>query len=246
MLACIYNEPFELPTVYHFQDLARIADFYSALPVVSRALDGAFFRSPTLLDSMRYWPVEYLILARKLRHKALYKEIMVLAAAQWRSINQTEMLDDYPEVRIQAIITNAGILDKLDLANREFLKITKAAKGQDARPWHPVILNRLQSHATSIPSDQLPQYYRMLYEDKFEITENDIKPAFSKVSSSTLQTWSREAGTVVRGILEPLMKNNLTIDQSKDSPGRGRFSNYFLCGEILDEDLPWDVTEKEW
>jgi hypothetical protein len=46
MLESMYGKPFELQNLEALQTLARLADFYGALPVISTALDGALLRSP--------------------------------------------------------------------------------------------------------------------------------------------------------------------------------------------------------
>jgi hypothetical protein len=45
-----------------------------------------------------------------------------------------------------------------------------------------------------------------------------------------------------------LLRNNLVLDRSPRSPGETdeEDEEYFLCGEIEDEDLPWDLEEVDW
>jgi hypothetical protein len=70
-------------------------------------------------------------------------------------------------------------------------------------------------------SISLPVYYRSLY-DLSDRGESPFKP------------W-----------LEPIFSNNLTLIRDAEA-GKGLFKNYFLCAEIGDEDLPWDINEEEW
>lgn len=45
------------------------------------------------------------------------------------------------------------------------------------------------------------------------------------------------------------LENNLQIDKSSSNVAGERwleYSGHFLCAEVQDEDLPWDVIETEW
>lgn len=46
--------------------------------------------------------------------------------------------------------------------------------------------------------------------------------------------------------LELLLKNNLTFGKCGPWIGRDSDGLHFLCGEIKDEDLPWDVDEVDF
>jgi hypothetical protein len=37
-----------------------------------------------------------------------------------------------------------------------------------------------------------------------------------------------------------ILRHNLTLTRNADA-GKGRFEDYFLCNNIEDEDLPWDI-----
>lgn len=46
----------------------------------------------------------------------------------------------------------------------------------------------------------------------------------------------------------PCLRNNLIFEGTKiEDVDEGRWTDsFFLCAEIADENLPWDMTEKEW
>ena len=54
-----------------------------------------------------------------------------------------------------------------------------------------------------------------------------------------------EATNSVHKRLNLLMENHLLLDHSGYGAGQGRFT-YFLCTELADEDLPWDIDQFEW
>jgi hypothetical protein len=44
-----------------------------------------------------------------------------------------------------------------------------------------------------------------------------------------------------------LLENNLTFDRSHHAPGMvGCYKHTFLCTDIKDENLPWNITETDW
>jgi hypothetical protein len=77
------------------------------------------------------------------------------------------------------------------------------------------------SNTTGPQSISLPFYYRKLYN----------------------VSWKGESP--FKHLLEPIFGNNLPLRREAEA-GKGPFKNHFLCGEIADEDLPWDMTEEKW
>lgn len=45
--------------------------------------------------------------------------------------------------------------------------------------------------------------------------------------------------------MEPILRNNLKLDTSRIEPGEGKYSEFFFCADIEDDDLPWDHSE-DW
>ncbi len=43
-----------------------------------------------------------------------------------------------------------------------------------------------------------------------------------------------------------LLTNNLVLHGRDYLAGEGDYQDWFLCAEISDEDLPWDITQTEW
>jgi hypothetical protein len=48
-----------------------------------------------------------------------------------------------------------------------------------------------------------------------------------------------------------VLRNRLILNKDDESPGDGRDSvgelqDFFFCGELADEDIPWDITETDW
>lgn len=70
---------------------------------------------------------------------------------------------------------------------------------------------------------RLPEYYRKLYTYLGRGIPDSYEP-----------------------LLKPLVKNNLCLDRSGEVSGQGSYAQYFLCADISDEDLPWNVHQDDW
>ncbi|KAG4428677.1 hypothetical protein IFR05_015842 [Cadophora sp. M221] len=68
----------------------------------------------------------------------------------------------------------------------------------------------------------LPGYYRKMY---------------AKFTTGPVQT------SHLKNILIPLFRNNLSLSTAAVS-GEGAYIDCFLCVDVDDEDLPWDVLEE--
>lgn len=91
----------------------------------------------------------------------------------------------------------------------------------------------------------LARYYRCLYEKIFEISDAHTlhqSPADRKKSSDM-------AAKSIRAALKPLFVKNLLLERSEEGSGEkgSRYEDCFLCAEEMkNEDLPWDLSERDW
>lgn len=122
----MYHRPITVESFYEFQDTVRLADFYCALPILSASIDTLLAnlivppgwkthdisrdRRTVIGKWMQYHGPEMLIMANRLRHKALFKDALVFVVAMWQSSsrifdetqdetwNWTKKLEDHPKV----------------------------------------------------------------------------------------------------------------------------------------------------
>lgn len=120
--------------------------------------------------------------------------------------------------KLRALVTKArqGVLATIGTAHNNVM--TATLRNTSAR----LLLNRMYE---DIPAhNTLPQYYYEVH--KLNVGIYIFTPYFGDVSS--------------------LMVNNLRLVRDSVSPEQGSHSHYFLCGEVSDEDLPWDTTQLDW
>lgn len=72
----------------------------------------------------------------------------------------------------------------------------------------------------------MPAYFRTLSEQN-DVKNNNTVPGFKE-------------------ILEPILENNLVLGMQSARVGEGALKDTFLCADVFDEDLPWDVNALEW
>ncbi|CAG8959312.1 hypothetical protein HYFRA_00013082 [Hymenoscyphus fraxineus] len=83
LLSAIYGEPYHLRDVDQFAELTNLAEYYLALPAVSRSLDGLFHRCPEFTELVEFESLRLLPLAAKLKHAVLFKDCVLFLAAPY-------------------------------------------------------------------------------------------------------------------------------------------------------------------
>jgi hypothetical protein len=93
--------------------MTLLADYYCALPILSRTLTRAFPLSPTFVDDIKDYAERILPIAAKLRHAVLFRECIVFLAGDWlEGPNQAIEVADH---KLSKIARNAshGIAAKI-------------------------------------------------------------------------------------------------------------------------------------
>jgi hypothetical protein len=199
--------------------MTSLADYYRALPALSRSLYKAFAQK-----TFNVWECEpenlskVLNAAIKLRHPDLFRECIVFLAGEW---DTEPVLSRYDE-RIRKLITAARnrIGYNIAQAEKQILRLTAQS-------------NHLQTEINKvklISCLSFPEYYRNL-----------------KDGQGTYDTCNYgDEREEVEDILDTVLENNLKFGGSKCLSGKEPFENYFLCATVDDDDLPWDRSQNDW
>ena len=84
-LSSLYNRFYKLEDRQQLILMTKVADYYCALPALSRTIDGALYRSPDVfIRRMKDNTCEFLAAAEKLRNPALFKDCLLLSTGPWR------------------------------------------------------------------------------------------------------------------------------------------------------------------
>ena len=194
--------------------------------MMSHALDATIGRQEFSFYNLNDDPCGMLEVATLLRHPRLFRECLILSLNPWSSpryktLTNTKLreLASNAQERIKAIVadTEKNILNAVDAMGK-------------VDPGLKVEMKKYLSKAKYLCRQKegepfhLPAYYRTL---------SDYKPG------------RRPGRYPFKHLLSAVLKNNLTLNTTY-AAGLILCSDYFLCGSILDNELPWTQEDKDW
>lgn len=197
-----------------------MADYYLALPILSYSLNGALFNSDSLIDELEESGPRILPTAAKLRNSLLFRECLVLATSL---SNEKKISSSIEDPKLLKVVLNAyrRVASKvLELQH----SITSAAVYsrlgcQDTSLSDAIDIASEETYDRYREEVALPHYFRTLW--KVGLFE-DLDDQFKEI-----------------------LRNKLVLVRIVPDE-EGLYSGQFLCAEIDDEDLPWDIKETQW
>jgi hypothetical protein len=226
MLCAIYHKPYKIDNCAELTSLTSLADYYCALPIVSRTLDSAFYISPNFDRILLHDPCEVFTAAAKLRNAMLFRDSLIFVTGPW-SDPAYETLSD-PKLKKIARRAWAEVAAKVGEAEgtitpRRLYEATAVnGSGYIEEAYFWVAVNN--AHFAETDETCLPSIYQDLYAFDLKEENNFFVP-----------------------ILRELLENKLVLEgRGSKLLSHGILIGYFLCAEIEDEDLPWDVNEIDW
>lgn len=73
----MYLKPYLIEDYHTLKMVTNLAEYYCALPILSRTLDAVFLRSPGLVDEINDNTCKIFQLATKLRNELLFRESLI-------------------------------------------------------------------------------------------------------------------------------------------------------------------------
>jgi hypothetical protein len=244
LLRAIYNQPY-IVTPSSLIAVTELADYYCALPVLSRSLDGAFFRNTNFINELfcALSPIcigNLLYAAIKLRHPPLYRDCLAISIGPWHDPFFHGFADRKMEHASERLYNQVGA------------QVAKV---------HLNLLAYCTEHSSEFDSDvdrdHASHFWQKLRDMGREVREReeDIQISLGggpRNASLSLPTLYREVydtelshNTPITVIVSDLMGGNLMLDRSLLG-GLSDCRDHFLCGWVEDEDLPWDPAENDW
>ncbi|CAG8956669.1 hypothetical protein HYFRA_00012213 [Hymenoscyphus fraxineus] len=245
VFSAIYNKDFAITSVEEILDAIRVANYLQIKPLFSKALDRVFRRRPErtsdgqeiqFADLITKAPFIMLLVAKHLHNRVLFNDALVHSVATWPSIKKQFENADAEDMKL------VGDLMKTTLAGYEKLQgkvvsamqiVLKACGEKDG------VCEHLRACADSLneksPVTSNAHYYRQIL-NRLEKNLDDHQ----KHQNCGFKNAKRA--------LEGLLKSNLKIGDkafhNRTRAGVGAYQRKFLCAEIYDKDLPWDVNEQ--
>jgi hypothetical protein len=255
LLNAMYSKPTVIEDSRELHDMTRLADFYCALPVLSTSLYISLLNSPKFLDDIcslstaayhkrpirdtrilgasppivtefpPNHPVSLLKLAAKLRHPILFREMMVYVVSLWES-NRSIW---------EPAIKDAGLDDVL-------AKAYHAVHHLQASVFFGIFRGAVDDEAWRVKVYEVASQLEPLMATKKQMEMG----FFCDRLRDQLTDFESEVKLEVSQMLCALMKNNLVLNKGICMPGYGDYFHQYLCAEVKDEDLPWDLEETDW
>lgn len=218
-LQALYAKPWDIPDIASLQLLIDFADYYCALPVISRSLSNVLLHG-TIRSAIRFWNVSQLPtllnLSYKLRHRELFSDSVVAMAGKREDFRHTWRSPVTWNMHHEILRCISKVSEEIDTI---VSRVHQSVMGQFS---DNVTIRRVLAEITQF--DSLPEYYGNLFEQESEGDNFGIREA-----------------------IKPMLSKNLVLDPSEDEPGRdGFYLDFFLCGRLEETDLPWDPTQEDW
>lgn len=116
LLLALYGRPYVLGELEEFEQLVALADYYCALPAVSRTLGTSLMDSPYLVSNLETDVSQFLPLATKLHHRGLFVECVIWLCSEWDGdlsfLKITQLFED-PKLKTVLKRSHKDILSRI-------------------------------------------------------------------------------------------------------------------------------------
>lgn len=233
LICAIYNSPYLINTIYELRRLTELAEYYLCRQSVSNSIDRGLIGSDLGNYMLVHGSCETAELAIRLRHEGLLKASLIMIQNPW-----IETSDFHHELRNEkaqeaAFKLSGRLQARMGRTTMHLLyelsNMARLNPQVHQEMWAFMQQAATQSSITVENSEgpNLPcgaKYYRLL--ERFTATDG----------SQPFQTLIQRSGLTNNDMeLFPLFTSGVPGDEDK-----------FYCGEIPEEDLPWDTNDLDW
>ncbi|KAF7911437.1 uncharacterized protein EAF01_002944 [Botrytis porri] len=243
-IGTFYGKSWVIKNTEALQLVTELADYYCALPVVSKSLHGAFFRSPEFSKRIFFSnKLTLLNLAFRLRSPELFRECMICLVGRWQDHTCQYPIESQPEMLYNPKLTNRKLNElAIKLHNQICIKVSATQR-------QIVFHCQVKPNALGIKAK-----IERSYLDKMKRRETEKGVYGGQVSlPEYFQTFGEDSSGIFALAVSDILKNELIFNKSLRAgdilfPGKTQndIQAHFLCAEIKDEDLPWDLNETDW
>ncbi|KAL2063703.1 hypothetical protein VTL71DRAFT_5508 [Oculimacula yallundae] len=223
LLCAMYHKKYTITSLRELSDMTRLADFYCCLPMFSSSLYSALWHSPLLIAEIPSNSNSTLILAQKLRHPLLFREALIHVVCQWKGYSR--FLEGHYGLVCAVTSAYNRVCERLLAANQELFLAMNL--GGQVREDICAATNDIER--SELPS-QNAHFYRHLY-NQWEIEQEDGMQSLMES-------------------MRALLENNLVLERNLERnmglAGEDGYKHGFLCAEISDSELPWNMEEDDW
>jgi len=230
LLRAIYTQPSDVDCEILIA-MTDLADYYCALPILSRALNSALLKvnfTYELLDN----PLELLSTSIKLRNPLLFKDCLNISLGPWDNPVFTSFTD--PKIVELAKKAYDQISNNIKEINEAFHEFSTRSKYNSGITW-------------TLARDLRGEFAECAKIVRWSL-ENEGKEWSTSALPQIYQTFCRSdfgRRFPLTYMIRKVLENNMTLGKRLVA-GQDQCWDRFLCAEIDDRDLPWDRTQEDW
>lgn len=209
-----------------------MADYYCALPLISRSLHGAFFSSPDFDKEIFFSPGKieaYLEVAVKLRSPEIFRECMICFVGNFREgfANHTGRL--VTEIAYHPNLADPKLEDlAIQLHNQLCYKICAT----QCQLLYASQVPEQQKQKLGIEKQFLDKNRRRNIRERSKVSLPEYFQAFNEAPLATPNQ------VHLKSAVADILKNLLPFNKSLRAGSQASGDAYFFCSEITDQDLP--------
>ncbi len=222
-MCALYIRPYTINEAEEVVRMAELADYYRVLRVVSHSLNEPMRDHVPLGFAVMDDPDKFIKIGVKLRNYLLFKDSFIMRLGPW--VDQATDRCEWESARFAKLAERVHnrIGGSIAFIHSCLLAEIKRNKGNNEtmkRCLADYAESGLLQGVGGLLS--LPRYYQAIYD-----------------------TQSPDGSSLFESDLEPLMSNRLELIKWIKA-GEGAYKDWFLCGKIEDDELPWDIEEEDW
>jgi hypothetical protein len=240
LLAAMYRIDFPI-AASEIKLLIAMADFYRALPTLSKAMTEAIRASSHFSKHLGDFAWELLEPAKRLRNQLLFHECYVHAAGKlanglWVDYNTGNRIKKHEDPTINHVLSK-GVFEiccKVRDVERKLFVFDQMHDTSIPNPLASMNILAGDPFARKVLSWSQTDYWALLLNLRADLMEQIVNHGNKSEAH-------RQCYVVIQ---ELFMKNSLRLGKHLSSGKSG--INYFLFAELKDADVPWDSTEYDF
>ncbi|KAF7958335.1 hypothetical protein EAE96_001886 [Botrytis aclada] len=243
-IGTLYGKSWVITDIEALKLVTELADYYCALPAVSKSMHGALLMSPIFCKRIFFSePSALLDLAVKLRSPELFWECMICLVGKWQDSAYQYPIESQSEMPYNPKLANPKLNELAIKLHNQICTKTSAAQQK--------ILDCCQINSNAL---EVKNKIEKRYLKKTRLRETEHGFDHDRASlPEYFRAFGEESSGVFALAVSDILQNRLIFNKSLRA-GDNQFSgntyydvqSHFLCAEIKDEDLPWDLNETDW
>ncbi|KAF7917924.1 uncharacterized protein EAE98_009952 [Botrytis deweyae] len=243
-IGTFYGKLWVIKNTEALQLVTELADYYCALPAVSKSMHGAFSISPEFCKGIFFSNKSTLLdLALKLRSPELFRECMICLVGRWQDSTHEFPIESQLEMLYNPKLANPKLNELAIKLHRQICVKISAAQRK--------IVSCCQVNSNAL---EIKAKVEQCYLERIKLGEGEQGVYRGQVSlPEYFQAFGEESSGIFALAVSDILKNELIFNKSLRAgdilfPAKTHddVQSYFLCAEIKDEDLPWDLNKTDW